>query len=47
MRYLMQQAWFIPVAATPLAVFYSPTVTSVYATQTRIQDYAVEDRPAG
>ena len=46
MRYLMQQAWFIPAAATPLAVFYSPTLTNVNATQTRIQDYAVEDRPA-
>jgi len=45
MRYLMQQAWFIPAAATPLAVFYSPTLTNVNATQTRIQDYAVEDRP--
>jgi ABC-type transport system substrate-binding protein len=43
---LVRQAWFVPVAATPLVVLYSPKVTSVNATSQRNVIYASEITPA-
>ena len=43
---LVQQAWFLPVVATPLVVFYRPDVTGVNATPQRNVVYASEIAPA-
>ena len=43
---LVQQAWFVPVVATPLVVFYTPSVTGVNATPQRNVIYASEIAPA-
>lgn len=43
---LVHQAWFVPVVATPLVVFYSPHVTGVNATPRRNVIYASEIAPA-
>ena len=44
---LVRQAWFVPVAATPLVVLYSPKVTGVNATPQRNVIFASEITPAG
>ncbi len=44
---LVDQAWFVPVAATPLVVLYQPDVTGVNATPQRNVVYMTEIRPAG
>jgi len=46
-RLLVSQAWFVPVAATPLVVLYQPSVTGVNATPQRNVAYMTEIRPAG
>ena len=43
---LVKQAWFVPVVATPLVVFYSPNVKGVNATPERNVIYASEIAPA-
>lgn len=45
-KFLVQQAWYLPVAATPLADFYSPSITGVSATGSRDTAYIVEFAPA-
>jgi peptide/nickel transport system substrate-binding protein len=42
---LVKQAWFVPVVATPLVVFYNPSVTGVNATPQRNVIYASEIAP--
>lgn len=42
---LVKQAWFVPVVATPLVVFYTPTVAGVNATPQRNVIYASEITP--
>jgi len=44
---IVHQAWFVPVVATPLVVFYSKNVTGVNATPNRNVVYASEIAPAG
>jgi peptide/nickel transport system substrate-binding protein len=44
---LVNQAWFVPVAATPLVVLYQSDVTGVNATPQRNVVYMTEIRPAG
>jgi peptide/nickel transport system substrate-binding protein len=44
---LVDQAWFVPVAATPLVVLYQSDVTGVNATPQRNVVYMTEIRPAG
>ena len=44
---LVDQAWFVPVAATPLVVLYQSNVTGVNATSARNVVYMTEIRPAG
>jgi peptide/nickel transport system substrate-binding protein len=44
---LVSQAWFVPVAATPLVVLYQSNVTGVNATPQRNVVYMPEVRPAG
>ena len=44
---LVNQAWFVPVAATPLVVLYNSTVTGVNATTQRNVVYMPEIKPAG
>ena len=44
--YLVQQAWFVPVVATPLVVLYGQQVTGVSATSARNVVYMTEIRPA-
>ena len=44
---LVSQAWFVPVAATPLVVLYQSGVTGVNATPQRNVVYMTEIRPAG
>jgi len=44
---LVDQAWFVPVAATPLVVLYQSDVTGVNATPKRNVVYMTEIRPAG
>jgi peptide/nickel transport system substrate-binding protein len=44
--FLVKQAWYLPVAATPLAEFYRAAVTGVNATPQRNTDYDVEFAPA-
>ena len=44
---LVNQAWFVPVAATPLVVLYQSNVTGVNATPQRNVVYMTEIRPAG
>ena len=44
--YLVSQAWFVPVVATPLVVLYRPDVTGVNATPQRNVVYMTEIRPA-
>lgn len=44
---LVDQAWFVPVAATPLVVLYQPDVTGVSATPQRNVVYMTEIRSAG
>jgi peptide/nickel transport system substrate-binding protein len=44
---LVTQAWFVPVAATPLVVLYQSGVTGVNATPQRNVVYMTEIRPAG
>lgn len=44
--YLVSQAWFVPVVATPLVVLYRPDVTGVDATSRRNVVYMNEIRPA-
>jgi peptide/nickel transport system substrate-binding protein len=44
---LVDQAWFVPVAATPLVVLYQSNVTGVSATPQRNVVYMTEIRPAG
>jgi peptide/nickel transport system substrate-binding protein len=46
-RLLVSQAWFVPVAATPLVVLYQSGVTGVNATSQRNVAYMTEIRPAG
>jgi peptide/nickel transport system substrate-binding protein len=41
-QYLVQNAWYLPVAATPLAEFYRSKITGVNATPQRNTDYDVE-----
>ena len=43
---LVRQAWFVPVVATPLVVFYTSSVTGVNATSHRNVVYASEIAPA-
>lgn len=43
---LVHQAWFVPVSATPLVVFYTRNVTGVNATPQRNVIYASEIAPA-
>lgn len=45
-KYLVQQAWYLPVAATPLAEFYRSDIGGVQATADRPTDYDVEFQPA-
>ena len=45
-RYLVQNAWYLPVAATPLAEFYRSNISGVNATPQRNTDYDVEFAPA-
>lgn len=45
-KFIVQQAWYLPVAATPLAEFYRPSITGVNATSERPTDYIVEMAPA-
>jgi peptide/nickel transport system substrate-binding protein len=45
-KFLVQQAWYLPVCATPLADFYSPSITGVTATGQRDTAYIVEYAPA-
>lgn len=44
---LVEEAWFAPVAATPLVVLYSPEVTGVTAGPERPVIYATEVEPSG
>jgi peptide/nickel transport system substrate-binding protein len=44
--YLVSQAWFVPVVATPLVVLYRPDVTGVNATPQRNVVYMTEIRPS-
>jgi peptide/nickel transport system substrate-binding protein len=44
---LVQQAWFVPVAATPLVVLYNSSVTGVNASASRNVVYMAEIKPAG
>ncbi len=44
---LVDQAWFVPVAATPLVVLYQSDVTGVNATPQRNVVYMTEIQPAG
>jgi peptide/nickel transport system substrate-binding protein len=44
---LVSQAWFVPVAATPLVVLYNSSVTGVNATSQRNVVYMTEIKPAG
>lgn len=43
---LVSQAWFVPVAATPLVVLYNSSVTGVNATEQRNVVYMTEIKPA-
>jgi peptide/nickel transport system substrate-binding protein len=43
---LVDQAWFVPVVATPLVTMYRPTVTGVNASPRRNVPYMNEIRPA-
>ena len=43
---LVDQAWFVPVAATPLVVLYQSNVTGINATAQRNVAYLTEIRPA-
>ncbi|HTW10589.1 MAG TPA: ABC transporter substrate-binding protein [Acidimicrobiales bacterium] len=45
-KFLVEQAWYLPVAATPLAGFYRADITGVNATPQRNTDYDVEFAPA-
>jgi peptide/nickel transport system substrate-binding protein len=45
-QYLVKNAWYLPVAATPLAEFYRSDITGVNATPQRNTDYDVEFAPA-
>ncbi len=45
-RVLVDQAWFAPIAATPLVVLFRPEVTGVNATDKRSTTYTAEFRPA-
>jgi peptide/nickel transport system substrate-binding protein len=44
--FLVSQAWFVPVVATPLVVLYRPQVTGVNATSQRNVVYMTEIKPA-
>jgi peptide/nickel transport system substrate-binding protein len=44
--FISTNAWFVPIAATPLVYLYSPKVTGVTATNQRGTEYAVEIKPA-
>ena len=43
---IVDQAWFVPVAATPLVVLHRPEVAGVTATRERNLTYTTEIRPA-
>jgi len=45
-QYLVQNAWYLPVAATPLAEFYRSNISGVNAAPQRNTDYDVEFAPA-
>jgi ABC-type transport system substrate-binding protein len=45
-QFLVEQAWFVPVAATPLVVMFRPEVTGVNGTLQRDNVYTNEFRPA-
>jgi peptide/nickel transport system substrate-binding protein len=45
--FLVDEAWFVPVSASPLVVLYSPDITGVVANEKRDNWYTNEYRPAG
>jgi peptide/nickel transport system substrate-binding protein len=46
MQFLIDEAWFAPIVATPLVVLHSPDVTGVNASAQRNGTYATEVAPA-